>query len=129
MERIRSYRDLVVWKRSVDLAYEVYQLVMVFPGHEQFALSDQVRRAVVSVAANIAEGQARQQRREFLQALHVARGSLAELDTLLVLAGRLGYADSAVLSSFEARIAEVGRLLHGLIRSLRPRKHLQTSAD
>ena len=86
-----SFKDLVVWQRAVELVPKVYQLLRLFPREETYALCDQIRRATVSVAANIAEGQARQHPKEFLQHLAVAKGSLAELQTLLIVAHRLNY--------------------------------------
>ena len=84
-----NYRDLVVWQRAIDLVPEVYQLVKKLPKEETYALGDQLRRAVVSIPANAAEGQARQHHKEFLQHLSIAKGSLAELHTLLTVAQKL----------------------------------------
>ncbi len=110
-----SYRDLIVWQKAIDLVPEVYALIRRFPQEENFALSQQARRAVVSISANIAEGQARTHRKEFAQHLSVARGSLAELDTLLIVAERLGYLSEADLSRVEASIADVRRPLRALL--------------
>ncbi|MGE5249254.1 MAG: four helix bundle protein [Bacteroidota bacterium] len=82
---VRSYRDLVVWQNAIKLAKEVYILVGHFPRQETYALGDQIRRAAVSVPSNIAEGQARKVPAEFRRFIHIALGSLAELDTQLVL--------------------------------------------
>ncbi|MGV8041191.1 MAG: four helix bundle protein [Thermoanaerobaculaceae bacterium] len=114
-----GYKDLRVWQRAVEFVSTTYALVRLLPDCERFALADQIRRAVVSVPANIAEGQARQHRKEFLQALFVARGSLAEVDTLMVVAQRLGYLQAEAVAAFDAERAEVLRLLHALIVSLR----------
>jgi four helix bundle protein len=116
----KSYKDLVVWQRAIDLVPKVYELIRVFPKEETYALSDQVRRAAVSVPANIAEGQARNHRKEFLQHLSIAKGSLAELHTLLVVACKLGYIAPEGLAEMEDEIVQVSRPLHGLIRTLRP---------
>ena len=88
---LRSYRDLKVWQRAVDMVEEVYSLSRRLPSEEKFGLTSQLRRAAVSVPANIAEGYARAQRGEYLQHLSIARGSLAEVETLLTLAARLGF--------------------------------------
>lgn len=118
---VKNYRDLNVWQRSVELIPQVYELMKGFPKTEQYALMDQIRRAVVSVAANIAEGQARQHRKEFLQGLYIARGSLAEVDTLLEVSMRLSYITKEQQQTTEKRIEEIRRMLEGLIRSLQAR--------
>jgi four helix bundle protein len=82
----RNYRDLVVWQDSIQLAKAIYKLTEKFPKHETYALGDQVRRAMVSVPSNIAKGQARKAPGDFRRFLHIALGSLAEVDTQLVLA-------------------------------------------
>lgn len=116
---IKSYRDLRVWQLALDLAPEVYKLAQSLPKHEQYALADQMRRAAISVPANIAEGQARRHRREFLRYLSIARGSLAELETLLVLAERLEYLSTERLRVMEQAIANVRMPLAGLMNRLR----------
>jgi four helix bundle protein len=117
--RKNNYRDLVVWQRAIELVPEVYQLVKQLPKEETYALGDQLRRAAVSIPANIAEGQARQHQKEFLQHLSIAKGSLAELHTLLVVAQKLGYVTAAQLESIEQGLSEVARPLNGLMSSLR----------
>ena len=112
------YRDLVVWQRSIDLVPRVYVVVRGLPRAETYALGDQLRRAAISIAANIAEGQARQHPREFLQYLAIARGSLAELNTLLILAQRLGYLTQQTLEEFDIALQGVAKPLHELIRVL-----------
>lgn len=114
----RTYRDLVVWKRAIELVPQVYRLVGKFPRFETYAIADQIRRSVVSIPANIAEGQGRQHPKEFLQHLAIARGSLAELHTLLVVAGRLEYLSAEELDTIEAELAKVAKPLHGLIANL-----------
>lgn len=98
----------------------VYEVTRRFPITERFALVQQLQRAAVSVASNIAEGHARQYRREFLQSLYIARGSLAEVDTQLTVSRRLGYVQEAAFVDASEVVAEVGRLLEGLIRALTP---------
>jgi four helix bundle protein len=115
----RGYKDLKVWQKSVALVPAVYYLVKQLPLEERFALGDQIRRAAVSVPANIAEGQARQHTGEFVQFLSIARGSLAELETLLIVTERLGYCRSNDLWKPGKAISEVRKLLQGLINSLR----------
>jgi four helix bundle protein len=119
-QETKSYRDLVTWQRALDLAHEVNQITRFFPKEERFGLTSQIRRAGVSVPANIAEGQGRLSKGEFRYFLGVARGSLSELDTLLILAERAGFIDHETHQKLEGLIVEVRRPLQGLISSLRP---------
>lgn len=112
------YRDLVVWQRAIDLVPQIYDVVRKLPPEETYALGDQLRRAAISIPANIAEGQGRQHPREFLQYLAIARGSLAELNTLLILAQRLDYLTPSVLNELDALLQSVAKPLHGLISTL-----------
>jgi four helix bundle protein len=114
-----GYRDLKVWRRSIALVRSVYAIVRSLPREETYGLSDQLRRAVMSVPANIAEGQARLHRKEFIQHLSIARGSLAEVDTLLVVAHQLEYIDGNTIDTVIEELAEVRRMLHGLLNRLR----------
>ena len=91
MNRSRSYRDLVVWRKSIDLVKAIYSYTRSFPKEEIYGIVSQMRRAGVSIPANIAEGQARNGKKEFLQFLGIAQGSLAELETLLTISESLGY--------------------------------------
>lgn len=90
----QGFRDLLVWQRAIDWVPTIYELIAILPKQEMYGLSDQLRRASISVPANIAEGQARQYPKEFLRHMYIARGSLAEVETLLILAERLRYIDS-----------------------------------
>ena len=119
MSALRSYRDLEVWRRSIDLAEAIYRASSAWPADERFGLSSQIRRAAVSVPANVAEGAARRGTGEFLQFLGVAKGSLAELETHLILAERLEYLAVQENEKLLALAAEIGRMLSGLTRSLR----------
>jgi four helix bundle protein len=103
----------------MDLVPDVYSLVRKLPEVERFALADQMRRAAVSVPSNIAEGAARQTRKEFVNFLHIAQGSLSELDTQLELSVRLGYIPDSLLVQTRKAMGDVDRMLSGLIRSLR----------
>jgi four helix bundle protein len=116
---MRDFRKLTVWQKADDLAVEVYRLTGEhFPGDERFGLTSQIRRAAVSVAANIAEGSARQTLKEFRQFLYAARGSLVEVEYYLHLAHRLGYLpEDATQAAAEAQ-AEVARLLQGFMNSI-----------
>jgi four helix bundle protein len=117
--QVRSFRDLIAWQKSMKLAETVYQVTAGFPKGEAFGLVSQMRRSAVSIPSNIAEGQARNSRGELLQSLGHARGSLAELETQMLIATRLGYLDKADVGALADEIGEVGRLLNGLRNSLR----------
>ena len=116
--RIRSYRELKIWQRSMDLTVQTYELTRRFPSEEKYGLSSQMRRAAASVPANIAEGQARRSKKEFLQILSIARGSLAELETFVTLSERLGLIRRETSNSLLEDCAEINRMMNGLMRSL-----------
>ncbi len=115
---INSYRDLLVWQKSMVLAKEIYLMTRCFPGDERFGLISQMRRAAVSVPSNIAEGQARQGRKEFVQFLSHAEGSLAELDTQLKLADDLGYCLNLNLAETVGRVVELQKMIASLRRKV-----------
>ena len=114
----RSYRDLIVWKKSVDLVSKIYVSTRAFPKEEMYGITSQIRRAGVSVPANIAEGQGRNSRGEFRQFLGIAQGSLAELETLLIISGNLQYLTPSGTDELLKKCREVGRLLAGLKNSI-----------
>jgi len=111
-----SYRDLLVWQKAIALVTEIYRATRSFPKEEVYGLTSQMRRAAVSIPSNIAEGQARLTKGEFRQFLGQAKGSLAELDTQLVIAQNLGYISQP--EPLLNQLAEVGRMLNGLLASL-----------
>lgn len=115
---IQTHRDLTVWNVAVELVTDVYTLTGHFPADERFGLTAQIRRAAVSVVANIAEGHARAARAEYRQFANIARGSVAEVDAELELAERLGYATTAALSRVRERTDAISRMLTNLRRSL-----------
>ena len=117
----RAYRELIVWQKAMDLVVTAYDLARRLPREEQYGLISQIQRAAVSVPANIAEGQGREAPKPFANHLGIARGSLAELDTLLQLAVRLSYLPETALAEFNRQNIEVRRLLRGLLRSLEAR--------
>ena len=118
---LKSYRDLLVWQKALDLTLLIYRFSEGFPRTEIYGLTSQVRRAGVSVPSNIAEGYGRGSRKEYLQFLCVAQGSLKELETQAILAQRLNYATAAQADRVLSESEVVGKMLGGLIRSLRPR--------
>lgn len=115
----RSYRDLELWQKAMDLVVECYDASRKFPDREVFGLTSQMPRAAVSIASNIAEGQGRQHRAEFIQFLCIANGSLTELETHIQIARRLNYLHNDDERCLLQRTGEVGRLLNGLLRFLR----------
>ncbi len=111
---IRSYRDLNVWQAAVELVTLVYEHSRKFPKHELFGLSGQIQRSAVSVPSNIAEGHARLSGREFHRYLSIALGSLAELETQLIIAENLGYLCAEAKHGLLEKSAEIGKMLRAL---------------
>jgi four helix bundle protein len=118
VDTVRSYRDLVAWQRAIDLVEACYRLSRTFPRDELFGLTSQLRRAAVSVAANIAEGYGRQTLPAYIGFLRIAQGSLKEVETHLIIAGRVGIASDADLSPILSLCDEQGRLTRALINAL-----------
>jgi len=115
---ISSYRDLRVWQLAMDLVVDCYRTVKLFPRHEQFGLTSQLQRAAVSIPANIAEGHGRAYTKEYLRHIAIARGSLVELETHLIIAERLNYCDKIKLEELLEKTGSIGRMLTNLRRSL-----------
>ena len=116
---MNSYRELKVWQLGMELARQVYGLTREFPKHETYGLVSQVRRAAVSIPANIAEGHAKDWTKDYLRHLSIARGSLAEVETHLLLADSLGYCEDQHTARLLGKCAEQRKMLSGLQRSLR----------
>jgi four helix bundle protein len=121
MGALKSFEELEVWKKAIDLTEAVYQASRRWPADERFGLVQQIRRSASSVAANIAEGAERPGTKEFLRFLGIARGSLAETKTFLILAERLSYLEKGEAEELKNVSNEVGRMLSGLTRSLQSR--------
>ena len=121
-QRIRSYRDLIVWQRAMRLVVGCYDLTRSFPSEERFGLSAQLRRAAVSVPANIAEGHGRVHRAEYVHHVSIARGSLLELETILLLSLELGHSKATTVAPLLETAAEVGRMIGALLRALQRSK-------
>jgi four helix bundle protein len=115
---LQHYKDLIVWQKSMDLVLEVYRLTRKYPKVELFSLTNQTQRAVVSIPSNIAEGYGRSTTQDYLRFCYIARGSLNELETHLLIASRLGYLAEVEIPVIQALIEEVSKILNGLIRSL-----------
>ena len=120
-EPIRSYRDFEVWQLSMDLSERCYRETARFPKDEMYGLTSQIRRASVSIPANIAEGYGRETTGSFVQFLRVSQGSLKELETLIMLASRVGHLASEVSTSLQETCERVSKMLRNLIRSLQAR--------
>jgi four helix bundle protein len=118
---LRSYKDLIVWQRSIELVKAVYSLTSKFPTEERFGLVNQMRRAAVSVPSNIAEGQARKSTAEFIRFLSMAGGSLAELETQLIIARELKFSDPTQYDEVSAQIFEVQKMMSALQGKLKER--------
>jgi four helix bundle protein len=119
----KPHKKLNAWSDAVDLAQQIYRVTERFPSNEQFGLTSQIPRAAVSIPSNIAEGAARQTKKEFLNFLHIAKGSLSELDTQLEIARRLEYLDQARWETLDERLERIDCMLSGLVRSLRSRNN------
>jgi four helix bundle protein len=115
---VRNYRDLIVWQKAMDLVELVYRLTKHFPPDELYGLRSQMRRAVISIPSNIAEGEGRHSTRDFLRFLAIANGSRREVETQAIIAQRLGYIDEPSCEKVLALASEVGRLRQGLAKSL-----------
>lgn len=124
---MKNYKELEVWQKALDLTTEVYTLTRHFPDEEKFGLTAQIRRAAISVAANIAEGWGRGTTKEYIQFLLISRGSLMEVETHAIIARRLGYLSEAQILELEASVNEAGRMLNGLIQSLKRRQAVRLS--
>jgi four helix bundle protein len=113
-----GYRELKVWRLAMELAEEVYKLCAKFPKHEVYGLTSQLQRALVSIPSNIAEGQARNSSKEVGHFLVIARGSLAELETQIMLAQRLDYLTTVKATLALEKAEEIGKMLKGLQKSI-----------
>ena len=123
MPSLSSYRDLIVWQKSMDLTVKIYALTRRFPAVERYGITSQMRRAASSIPANIAEGQARRSTGEFVQSLGVARGSLAELESFLILSTKLEMTNSDNSEHLLSDCAEINKMLNALIKSLSTRHY------
>lgn len=116
---IKHYRDLIVWQKAMDLAEEIYRLTKFFPKDELYGLTSQIRRAAVSIPSNIAEGHSRQSTAEFRNFISIAQGSLAELETQLLLALRFRYLAPDQVTFTNQVCSEISKMLHALRTKLK----------
>ncbi|WP_136618991.1 MULTISPECIES: four helix bundle protein [Mesorhizobium] len=115
---MNSYRDLIVWKAAVELAVDCYSATKAFPSSEVYGMTSQMRRSSVSIAANIAEGHGRESTGSFIQFLRMAQGSLKELETHLIVSGKVGLMVEAEVVRLLSKADEIGKMLRSMIRSL-----------
>jgi four helix bundle protein len=111
-----GFRDLIVWQKARDLAVEIYQITQGTAFSHDFGLRDQIRRAVVSISSNIAEGDERSSNKDAVRFFYMAKGSLAELETQLEIAHRIGYMNQSVLEDINGKCSAVGKMLGSLIK-------------
>ena len=116
---MENYKELKVWQKSVSFCIELYGVVKKFSENERYGLITQIQRASTSVPANIAEGWGRGSTKEYIQFLHIARGSLMELETHLIIAQKLSYIDTVNANIFQRYIEEIGKMINQLINSLK----------
>ncbi|NEP08731.1 MAG: four helix bundle protein [Symploca sp. SIO2C1] len=122
MVEVKSYRDLKVWNRAMDLVIMCYRLTSKLPKTEVYGLTSQIQRAAVSIPANVAEGKGRHHLGEYIHHLSIANGSLKELETHLLIAERLSYLENSELHPVFELADEVGKMLNTLIKALKERQ-------
>lgn len=115
---VRSYRDLLVWQKAMQLVTDVYVLTKSFPKEELYGLTQQIRRCAVSVPSNIAEGGSKRSTRDYVRFLNIAYGSLSELETQLLIALNLGYSEAEKIQTLLEYASEIGKMLNALINKL-----------
>lgn len=113
---VRTHRELDVWKKSIDFVTKLYKETVDFPKQEAYGITNQIRRAAISIPSNIAEGAARDSNKEYIRFLYIALGSIAEIETQLIIANNLHYFDDESFNKLEEDRDEIARMLYGLIR-------------
>ncbi|WP_415407172.1 four helix bundle protein [Sulfurovum sp. CS9] len=120
---VKTHKDLDVWKQSIQLVKQIYKITQIFPKHEIYGLTNQIRRAAVSVPSNIAEGAGRNSDKEFIQFLHISLGSLAEVETQLIISMEIGYVNN--INTPVNEINNIQKMLNGLIKHIKNRQKNQ----
>ena len=123
---LKSYKELIVWQKAIDLTVMIYQLTSRFPKSEMFGLTDQMRRSTVAIASNIAEGSCRGHISEYIQFLQIAFASGAELETQLLVAYKVNYISSETYSTSTRLLDEILRMLNKMLSKLKSNKHTRT---
>lgn len=116
---VKSYRELIVWQKSIEACRLTYLLVKKLPKEELYALSDQMKRAAISIPSNIAEGQSRNSKNEFIHFLSIARGSKSELETQFLLCKEIGYLSDEEIQPAMTILEEIGKMISSLTRKLK----------
>jgi four helix bundle protein len=116
--KIRNFKDLIVWQKGMGLVIDIYRMTNLFPSIETYGIVSQMRRAAISIPSNIAEGFMRRHNKEYKQFLHVALGSLAELETQIILSERLGFTNNQQSTDIQAHIIELNKMIMSLIKRL-----------
>ena len=127
MREIKTHKDLVVWQKSIDLVMLIYSLTKQYPKEELYALTNQIRRCVTSIPANIAEGSGRKNIGELIQFLHIALGSATELETFLIISIRLQYITTEQYEGVDKALNEIIKMICGLINSLKTNNNAGTA--
>jgi four helix bundle protein len=117
-EMLKNYKDLKVWQKSYELCLEIYRITSKFPKEEIYGLTSQIRRSVVSIPSNIAEGYGRRTTTDYIRMLYISYGSVCELETQILLAGDLSFIEKGELGKLKKNITEIERMLKALIKSL-----------
>jgi four helix bundle protein len=117
-KKIESFKDLFVWQKGIELVDEIYKMTKTFPKEEIYGITSQIRRAAISVSANIAEGWGRGTTKNYIQFLEISRGSLFELNTLIIISSNLNFVNQKNCNEIEIKINEIGRMLNALISKL-----------
>lgn len=124
---MRTHKDLDLWKDSIRMIVEIYLMTKEFPKEELYGLTSQIRRAAISIPANISEGSAKNSTADFIRYLRIAHGSLSELETLLLIAFQLMYIDEICFKIIEGKLFKINAQLSGLIKSIASKSHNQKS--
>jgi four helix bundle protein len=117
-DKIKNFKDLKIWQKGIELAKEIYQITQSFPSAEKYGIVSQMRRSVVSIPSNIAEGFMRRHNKEYKQFLYITLGSLAELETQIILSDQLGFLRNAQSNGIQVNIDELNKMVTGLIKCL-----------
>ena len=111
---VKSYKDLIVWQKTMGLVAFVYEITRNFPKEELYGLVSQMRRCAISILSNIAEGRGKQSSKEFVRFLDIAYGSASELETQVLISQRIGYLDQSIVESICSKITEISKMLHSM---------------
>lgn len=120
---MKGYKELTVWQKAVDLAENIYRLTGAYPQEERYGLVNQMRRAAVSIPSNIAEGYNRNTTKDYVQFLHISKGSNAELETQLIISRKMNYISEAQFNEMQGYTDEIHRMLSKMIKSLTQNKN------